>query len=152
SRTSPESSRTAALCSLVFSAPPPGTSAWATVSPDRWATRDSRWTALLNPSKLPRAVLPSRAKASGGPSSAAGIRPSRASAQQGLGPAGQGGLQGGRRDGHEHLADTAGLGGPPGEAEAVHQLDVVVVGPLGDGRIAAGAAQDGAAGQRQDRR
>jgi hypothetical protein len=73
-------------------------------------------------------------------------------AQQGLGPAGQGGLQGGRRHGHEHLADAAGLGGPPGESEAVHQLDVMVVGPLGDGRIAAGAAQDGAAGQRQDRR
>jgi hypothetical protein len=73
-------------------------------------------------------------------------------AQQGLGPAGQGGLQGGRGHGQEHLADAAGLGGPPGEAEAVHQLDVMVVGPLGDGRIAAGAAQDGAAGQRQDRR
>ena len=73
-------------------------------------------------------------------------------AQQVLGPAGQGGLQGGRGYGHEHLADAAGLGGPPGEAEAMHQSDVLVVSPLADGRITAGTAQDSAAGQSQDGR
>ena len=79
-----------------------------------------------------------------GPQGLTGPRP-----QQMLGPAGQGGLQRvGREPGEEGLEGAEG-GGPAAIAEAVHQLDRLVAAPLGDGRIAAAAAEDGAAGVRQ---
>jgi hypothetical protein len=81
-----------------------------------------------------------------GPQVLTGPRP-----QQLRGPAGQGGLQRvGREPGEE------GLEGPEGSrsaavAQAVHELDRLVAAPLGDGGVAAAAAEDGAAGVRQHR-
>jgi len=81
-----------------------------------------------------------------GPQALTGPRP-----QQVLGPAGQGGLQGvGREPGEEGLEGAEGSR-PASVAEAVHQLDRLVAAPLGDGGIAAAAAEDGAAGVRQHR-
>jgi hypothetical protein len=82
-----------------------------------------------------------------GPQAVTGLRP-----EQVLGPAGQGGLEGvGREPGEEGLEGAEG-GGPAAVAEPVHELDRLVAAPLGDGGIAAAAAEDGAAGVRQHRR
>jgi len=69
--------------------------------------------------------------------------------QQGLGPSGEGGFQGNLVQRHEHLADAPRLEGSTGEPEAVHQRNVVVAGPLADGRVATGTAKYCAARQRQ---
>jgi hypothetical protein len=71
--------------------------------------------------------------------------------QQVVGPAGQGGLQRvGREPGEEGLEGPEGSR-PAAVAQAVHQLDRLVAAPLGDGGIAAAAAEDGTAGMRQHR-
>ena len=64
-------------------------------------------------------------------------------------PAGDGGLERlGVEPGEEPLEGAVGRG-PASVAEAVHQLDRLVAAPLGDGGVAAAAAEDGAAGVRQ---
>ena len=61
-------------------------------------------------------------------------------------PAGDGGLERlGVEPGEEPLEGAVGRG-PAAVAEAVHQLDGLVAAPLGDGGVAAAAAEDGAAG------
>jgi hypothetical protein len=69
--------------------------------------------------------------------------------QQRRDPAGDGGLERlGIEPGEEPLEGAIGRG-PAAIAELVHQLDRLVAAPLGDGGIAAAAAEDGAAGVRQ---
>ena len=67
-------------------------------------------------------------------------------AQQVGGPAGQGGLQGRRVEPGEEGLEGAVGGGAAAVAQPVHQLDGLVAAPLGDGGVAAAAAEDGAAG------
>ena len=58
SSTNPFNSRRAVLCSFVLSTPPWGTSVWATVSLDSWATSDSGCTRLVQAVETAAGRLP----------------------------------------------------------------------------------------------
>jgi hypothetical protein len=64
-------------------------------------------------------------------------------------PAGQRGLQRGGVEPREQRLEGAEGGGPAAVPQAVHPLDRLVAAPLGDGGVAAAAAEDRAAGVRQ---
>jgi hypothetical protein len=61
-------------------------------------------------------------------------------------PSRQGGLEGRRVEPREEPLEGAEAGGPAAIAQLVHELDGLVAAPLGDGGVAAAAAEDGAAG------
>src|SRR5262249_49860306 len=138
SRTRPLSRARAALCSLVSA----GTRAWARTQPVCWSRAESRWTAGESAVPLPREDLPSIATARTPPGSPAGSR--RAG-----GRGGEGGGEGGGVEPGEGALEGAVGRRRAAIAEPVHQLDGLVAAPLGDGGIAAAAAEEGAAGLRQ---
>jgi len=73
-------------------------------------------------------------------------------AQQGFGPWGQCGLEGGDVQGDEPLTDASKFGRPPREAQTVHQRDVMVGRPLGDRGVTPRPTEDRARHQAEDRR
>jgi hypothetical protein len=78
------------------------------------------------------------------------VNGSHGAAPDGFGPARQGGLAGGGVPAPDDLAQAMPLGGPPGEAQPMPPVPVVVVRERGDGGVAPGAAEEGAADQAAD--
>jgi len=132
SSTNPFNSRRAVLCSFVLSTPPWGTSVWATVSLDSWATSDSRCTRLVQAVETAAGRLSVQ-----GTSLGWRLVTLERSAPHGLGPLGQSVLECGPVQCDEHLADDTELGRGSGEPETMHEGAVVINGPLGDGGGAA---------------
>ncbi len=97
------------------------------------------------PSELPRAVLPSQANASGGPGCSGATDWSNTVSAHRVNERSKAGMARARST----LRMPLHLRGAC-EAESMHELDLLILSPLGDGRVSPRAAHDGTTHQGED--